>query len=124
VRVRSSRVRDTVSGHSRFFGCSGRIGGASTRLHEYIDPALILRLPPRWELPRDRQWLGIYGVAASTPFGPASGSGNRQSLDMDVCPDLTTIFSPDTMVEPHVHPVGSPDAPGGVLRIIVKEKIF
>jgi len=35
-----------------------------------------------------------------------------------------TLFPPNTLVTPHVHPENSPDDPGGGLRIIIKGKIF
>jgi hypothetical protein len=35
-----------------------------------------------------------------------------------------TLFPPNTLVTPHVHPENTPDDPGGGLRIIIKGRVF
>jgi hypothetical protein len=62
-------------------------------------------------------------LPVETPFG--SGIKKWQ-LPIDMMPMRVsqTLFPANSVVEPHVHPANSPDAPGGGLRIVTKGKIF
>lgn len=62
-------------------------------------------------------------LKVDTPFG--SGIQKWQ-LPIDMMPMRVhqTLFPPSTLVESHVHPANTPDAPGGGLRIVTKGKIL
>lgn len=62
-------------------------------------------------------------LRVETPFG----SGIRKwQLPFDMMPIriMKTVFPPNSKVSSHVHPAGSPENPGGGLRIVTKGRIF
>lgn len=62
-------------------------------------------------------------LQVDTPFG--SGIKKWQ-LPIDMMPMRVhqTVFPPNTIVSPHVHPENTEDAPGGGLRIVSRGRIF
>lgn len=71
----------------------------------------------------ERAKSAIESLPVDVPFG--SGVQKWQ-LPIDMLPMrvLQTVFPPNTLVRPHVHPANTPDAPGGGLRIVTKGKVF
>ncbi len=62
-------------------------------------------------------------LRVETPFG--SGIKKWQ-LPVDMMPIrvLQTVFPPESVVDLHVHPMNTPDAPGGGLRFVSRGRVF